>query len=178
MKRIFTQRQQNFINIEVFCSTLKNKKGESVMQNRFKNFIGDPRKSEFQNLIEDYAYLGKTVIHLTKDELFELTMAYLEDKRSKWMWSGGGSNGSIDVPVTMDMLQELNSKIYNHQKSFLDKMRAAVVENQECDVSELLDEEIERARNKFGDNEHHDVMPLMLFNTTVAQSQGVTHGSR
>lgn len=171
MKRIFLKQPQNSIKLDVLCF-LSNKNGG------LKNM-----QSDFKSLIEDYAFQGRDVKHLSKDELFGLTLAYLENKfsKSKWIWSGGtNDNDNIDVEITLRTLHKLNSNVYNHQKVFLEEIKDSVIEAQIDNVSEVLDDEIERAKNRcIGNDDHHDFNEqfnlLNIFN--AVKKQEVLYGN-
>ncbi len=138
MKIIFLKQQQSPIKTGVLYSSKING-GRVVM------------KSKFKNLLEDYAFLGCEVEDLSRDRLFALTLAYLEDKFSGG--SGGGCpNSVIDVPMTIGMLCKLNSAIYNHQRALLEDIKDAVMETQISSVGERFDEEKGRISKMLGDD--------------------------
>lgn len=168
MKIIFLKQPQSSIKIEVLCFLSKNKKETKNMQNDFKS------------LIENYAFQGRDVKHLSKDELFSLTLAYIENKFSKWPWGICKASDDVDVVVTIGMLRNLNSNIYNYQKAFLEEFKVSVIDSQIDGVSETLDDEIEQARNKgFRDfdtdrkclYEHTTINPLIAFNASRRQEE-------
>ena len=128
-------------------------------------------KTKFQELIENYAFQGRDVNRLSKDQLFELTIAYLKNKFSKWPWNNCKADDSIDIEITINMLDKLCSNIYNSQKEVLEEIKNSVIEAQISDVSEALDEEIERTRNRYSndDREYLYERPVNLleaFNAT------------
>ncbi len=137
-------------------------------------------QNSFKGLIEDYAFHGLDAKHLSKDELFGLSLAYLEDKFSKWPWKSVSINDEVDVPITIGMLRKLNSNLYNQQKAFLEEVKAAVIEEQMSDISEALDDERERARNDYrylNDYKEHfgtPVKTLIIFN--AVKKQGASYG--
>jgi len=133
-------------------------------------------QSKFQDLVEDYASQGRKFTHLNKDELFELTLAYLENKSSQWSWNKCSGCDDVEVIITIGMLRKLNSNLYNHQKEFLEEVKESVVESWWNYVSEILDDEVERARNQFCDleDDYSSVTPVMFIGAT--KKQEVSYG--
>ncbi|CAL7961354.1 hypothetical protein GAMM_200030 [Gammaproteobacteria bacterium] len=140
-------------------------------------------QGDFKSLIENYAFQGRDVKHLSRDELFGLTLAYLENKfsKSKCIWSGSyNSNDNIDIELTLRTLHKLNSNIYNHQKIFLEKVKDSIIEAQLDNVSEALDDEIEHAKNRCVGNDDHGYCGeqfnlLNIFN--AGKKQEVSYGN-
>jgi hypothetical protein len=108
-------------------------------------------KGKFKNLIANYAFHGCEVKKLGRNQLFVLTLAYLEDELSGWSENSCCPNSFIYVPMTIGMLYKLSSNIYNHQRALLEELKDAVTKTQITDISEKLDEEKEAITKALGD---------------------------
>lgn len=136
MQNKFSKQQQNPTKEGVLFPLTKNRNGDNKMENNFKN------------LIESYALRARDIHDLSKDELFGLTLAYIENKCFTWPWNRCGVDNNIDVVVTVGMLRKLNNNIYNHQRAFLEEFKDSVIASQIDNVSEALDDEIEQVRKE------------------------------
>ena len=151
MKTNFLKQPQNPIKIDVLYSSKING-GKNSM------------KSNFENLIENYAALKYDAEELGRDKLFELILAFLEDRFSRYSWSKHEIRGNLEIPITIGMLRKLNSNLYNTQRVLLDELKDAVIEDQFSNVSEKLDEEKERIDQMPDDDDYHRYKDDILLN--------------
>ncbi|CAL7960114.1 hypothetical protein GAMM_130029 [Gammaproteobacteria bacterium] len=157
MQNTFSQQQQKPIKIGVF--PIFNEASKSAINNnaaeetKVVSITEKSFREVFKELVDHYSFLGKRMEHLTKDEQYNICLAYIEYKYSSWPFDKEVKlSEEVDVPLDIETLRLLKDNIYNSKARALELIKEAVIDSYSCDVSEALDDAIEAARGMYEDN--------------------------